>query len=274
MAQVEAQEAAAATKRKRDTEHPGMVPSFHATTAQQFLQNQQKHKKLKFNTSSTPMSPAHTPAMQGTIDRKDVLEKLQAITERQEFLRLRQEVKNLNFMILQLQQQSIESDNRVMEAITDRRNAMNDCNHVQEINVQLKSELRRMVLLFEETAQTQQQQTKNKPIANDGPNNTDKTDNKKKSHESALAMEAAAQGVNADLMQAKLTESELRYHAVSESLSKQAGVLTDQHRAIVELNTQLEQERAIRQSVEFEFNQLSLALRQHHQLQQQKNLSR
>jgi len=257
MAQVEAQEAAAATKRKRDADHPGLVPSLYATTAQQFFQNQQQQ-------------PPKT--MQDTINQNDVLEKLQAVAERQEFLRLRQEVKNLNFVILQLQQQSIESDNRVMEAITDRRNALNECKHLQEISVQLKSELHRMLLLFEQRNQAQKQQTES--IVNGDPNNTNnKKDNdseaQKKSKISEPSKEKAAQGTNADVMQAKLTESELRFHAVSESLSRQTGVLTDQHRAIVELNTQLEQERAKRQSVEFELNQLRLALQQHHQLQQQ-----
>lgn len=186
------------------------------------ISSYQEHKKLK--------ESDYAAAVQETIDRKDVLDKLQAVAERQEFLRLRQEVKTLNQTIIQLQQQSIESDNRVMEAITDRRVTLNECKNLREINAQLKTELRRMVLLFEHS----------------GGGNANST----------ALMAAATQGANVELMQARLTESELRYHTVTESLSRQTGVLTDQHRAILELNNQLEKERAKRQRLEFELKEL------------------
>lgn len=188
------------------------------------ISSYQEHKKLK--------ESDYAAAVQETIDRKDVLDKLQAVAERQEFLRLRQEVKTLNQTIIQLQQQSIESDNRVMEAITDRRVTLNECKNLREINAQLKTELRRMVLLFEHSGGANQH-----------------------GNSSAL-MAAATQGANVELMQARLTESELRYHTVTESLSRQTGVLTDQHRAILELNSQLEKERAKRQSLEIELKEL------------------
>jgi len=188
------------------------------------ISSYQEHKKLK--------ESDYAAAVQDTIDRKDVLEKLQAVAERQEFLRLRQEVKSLNQTIIQLQQQSIESDNRVMEAITDRRVTLNECKNLREINAQLKTELRRMVLLFEHSG----------GAGNHG--------------NSSALMAAATQGANAELMQARLTESELRYHTVTESLSRQTGVLTDQHRAILELNNQLEQERAKRQRLEYELKEV------------------
>ena len=172
-------------------------------------------------------------AVKDTIDRKDVLDRIQAVAERQEFLRLRQEVKTLNQTIIQLQQQSIESDNRVMEAITDRRITLNECKHLREINAQLKAELRRMVLLMEHSG---------------GANGN-----------SSAMMAAATQGANVELMQARLNESELRYHTVTESLSRQTGVLTDQHRAILELNGQLEKERAMRQRLEIELRELRKA---------------
>jgi hypothetical protein len=73
---------------------------------------------------------------------------------------------------------------------------------------------------------------------------------------SSALMAAATRGANTELMQARLTESELRYHTVTESLSRQTGVLTDQHRAILELNTQLEQERGKRQALEYELKQI------------------
>jgi len=186
------------------------------------ISSYQEHKKLKESDIAA--------AVQDTIDRKDVLDKIQAVAERQEFLRLRQEVKTLNQTIIQLQQQSIQSDNRVMEAITDRRVTLNECKNLREINAQLKTELRRMVLLFEHSG-----------AANGN---------------SSALMAAATQGANVELMQARLTESELRYHTVTESLSRQTGVLTDQHRAILELNNQLEQERAKRQRVEYELKEL------------------
>ncbi len=191
------------------------------------ISSYQDHKKLKESN--------YAAAVQETIDRKDVLDKLQAVAERQEFLRLRQEVKTLNQTIIQLQQQSIESDNRVMEAITDRRVTLNECKNLREINAQLKTELRRMVLLFEHSGGVNQH-----------------------GNSSAL-MAAATQGANVELMQARLTESELRYHTVTESLSRQTGVLTDQHRAILELNGQLEQERAKRQRLEMELKELRKA---------------
>jgi len=186
------------------------------------ISSYQEHKKLK--------ESDYAAAVQETIDRKDVLDKLQAVAERQEFLRLRQEVKTLNQTIIQLQQQSIESDSRIMEAITDRRVTLNECKNLREINAQLKTELRRMVLLFEHSAGQ--------------PGN------------SSALMAAATQGANVELMQARLTESELRYHTVTESLSRQTGVLTDQHRAILELNNQLEKERAMRQRVEYELKEV------------------
>jgi len=189
------------------------------------ISSYQEHKKLK--------SADYAAAVQETIERKDVLDKLQAAAERQEFLRLRQEVKTLNQTIIQLQQQSIESDNRVMEAITDRRVTLNECKNLREINAQLKTELRRMVLLFEHSG---------------GGNGN-----------SSAMMAAATQGANVELMQARLTESELRYHTVTESLSRQTGVLTDQHRAILELNSQLEKERAKRQRLEVELKELKKA---------------
>jgi len=189
------------------------------------ISSYQEHKKLK--------ESDYAAAVQDTIDRKDVLDKLHAVAERQEFLRLRQEVKTLNQTIIQLQQQSIQSDNRVMEAITDRRVTLNECKNLREINAQLKTELRRMVLLFEHSG---------------GANGN-----------SSALMAAATQGANVELMQARLTESELRYHTVTESLSRQTGVLTDQHRAILELNNQLEKERAKRQRVEYELKELKKA---------------
>jgi len=183
-----------------------------------------EHKNLK--------ESDYAAAVQETVDRKKVLDKLQAVAERQELLRLRQEVKNLNQTIIQLQQQSIESDSRVMEAITDRQVTVAECKNLREINTQLKTELRRMVLLFEQSDGTQK---------------------------FSLLLAAATQGANVQLVQARLTESELRYHTVTESLSRQTGVLTDQHRAILELNNQLEKERAHRHRVEYELNELRRA---------------
>jgi len=209
---------------KEIAESEGNKRKLSDARAAAVISSYQEHKKLK--------ETDYAAAVQDTIDRKDVLDKLQAVAERQEFLRLRQEVKTLNQTIIQLQQQSIESDNRVMEAITDRRVTLNECKNLREINAQLKTELRRMVLLFEHSGGANQN--------------------------SAL-MTAATQGANVELMQARLTESELRYHTVTESLSRQTGVLTDQHRAILELNNQLEKERAKRQRVEYELKELKKA---------------
>lgn len=207
---------------KEMAEDEGNKRKLSDARAAAVISSYQEHKKLK--------ESDYAAAVQETIDRKDVLDKLQAVAERQEFLRLRQEVKTLNQTIIQLQQQSIESDNRVMEAITDRRVTINECKNLREINAALKTELRRMVLLFEHSGGGNQN--------------------------SSALMAAATQGANVELMQARLTESELRYHTVTESLSRQTGVLTDQHRAILELNNQLEKERAKRQRVEYELKEL------------------
>jgi len=207
---------------KEMAESEGNKRKLSDARAAAVISSYQEHKKLK--------ESDYAAAVQETIDRKDVLDKLQAVAERQEFLRLRQEVKVMNQTIIQLQQQSIESDNRVMEAITDRRVTINECKNLREINAQLKTELRRMVLVFEHSGGGNQN--------------------------SSAFMAAATQGANVELMQARLTESELRYHTVTESLSRQTGVLTDQHRAILELNNQLEKERAKRQRVEYELKDL------------------
>lgn len=193
-----------------------------------------REEQLMQEVSEQPPAPQDTAA---AIDRKDVLDKIQAVAERHEFIRLRQEIKSLNHTILELQQQSIESDNRVMEAITDRRVALNECKNLQEINVQLKTELRRMVLLFEQNAAL---------VAGGDPSGT-----------ALMAAAAASQaGANVEMMQARLKESEIRYHSVTESLSRQTGVLTDQHRAILELNSQLEKEREKSEKLERELNEL------------------
>jgi len=210
---------------KEMAENGGNKRKLSDARAAAVISSYQEHKKLK--------ESDYAAAVQETIDRKDVLDKLQAVAERQEFLRLRQEVKSLNQTIIQLQQQSIESDNRVMEAITDRRLTINECKNLREINAQLKTELRRMVLLFEHSGAGNQN--------------------------SSALMAAATQGANVELMQARLAESELRYHTVTESLSRQTGVLTDQHRAILELNNQLEKERAKRQRIEYELKEVKNA---------------
>jgi len=244
----EADSAASAknARREHDASVKPNVPSSNMEVAKEFVESESNKRKLSDARAAAVISSYqehkklkesnYAAAVQDTIDRKDVLEKLQAVAERQEFLRLRQEVKTLNQTIIQLQQQSIESDNRVMEAITDRRVTLNECKNLREINAQLKTELRRMVLLFEHSG---------------GANNHGNT--------SAL-MAAATQGANVELMQARLTESELRYHTVTESLSRQTGVLTDQHRAILELNNQLEKERIKRQRVEFELTEVKKVL--------------
>jgi len=244
----EADSAASAknARREHDASVKPNVPSSNMEVAKEFVESESNKRKLSDARAAAVISSYqehkklkesnYAAAVQDTIDRKDVLDKLQAVAERQEFLRLRQEVKTLNQTIIQLQQQSIESDNRVMEAITDRRVTLNECKNLREINAQLKTELRRMVLLFEHSG---------------GANNHGNT--------SAL-MAAATQGANVELMQARLTESELRYHTVTESLSRQTGVLTDQHRAILELNNQLEKERVKRQRVEFELTEVKKVL--------------
>lgn len=209
-------------------ESEGLKRKLTDSRAAAVITSYQEHKK-KLKESD------YAAAVQDTIDRKDVHDKLQALAERQEFIRLRQEVKTLNQTIIQLQQQSIDSDNRVMEAITDRRVTLNECKNLREINAQLKTELRRMVLLFEHSG-----------AGNNHGN-------------SSAIMAAATHGANVELMQARLTESELRYHTVTESLSRQTGVLTDQHRAILELNNQLEKERAKRQRVEYELKEMKNA---------------
>ncbi|KAG7337725.1 hypothetical protein IV203_020296 [Nitzschia inconspicua] len=59
-----------------------------------------------------------------------------------------------------------------------------------------------------------------------------------------------------EVLQSRLKEAELRYHQVTESLARQTGVLTDQHRAVLELNSKLENERARRQALEAELERL------------------
>jgi len=134
--------------------------------------------------------------------------------------------------------------------------ALNECKNYQEINAQLKIELRRMVVIFEQTNKN----SNNTQHDNNGNNQNNPNNNQNNSSSGAAAaaaalMAAATQNAKAELLQARLTESELRYHTVTESLSRQTGVLTDQHRAILELSTQLETERATRQAIEFELQQ-------------------
>jgi len=165
---------------------------------------------------------------------------------KQELQQLREQVQVANLTIQQMRKQVQDAENRAVEAIEGRNRALNECRELQEINAQLRAEHRRLAM---------------SGAAASAPGNG----------QLAAALGDPMRGlafhpgmtqaqhqdqVLIEVLQARLKEAEIRYHQVTESLSRQTGVLSDQHRAILELNGKLEGERAKRQALEVELGQL------------------
>lgn len=199
-------------------------------------------------------------------------------TSQEEVRILREELTMAHRTIQQMRQEVKTAETKAMEAIEGRNIAINECRELQEMNNQLKAEHRRILMCS--------MNNKN-PFA--GPSNgtghigtATQRGNAGATPQAALSasgleqqmlgysdgffpsMAAAAHSqqmqhqdqIVIEVLQSRLKEAELRYHQVTESLARQTGVMTDQHRAVLELNSKLENERAARQALEVELARL------------------
>jgi hypothetical protein len=195
---------------------------------------------------------------------------------------LREQLTAAKETIVQLENQCHEAERRTVAAMDDQARAVAEIKALQEINGQIKVEHHRAMVLLEHSAgpgaaaRNHLAQQLESRMASMGGN------------PSAIMAAAAAHGISPaaaaaamaqqhqhaaaaasfqhhhqqnhahviDLLQGQLTEAELRFHQVTESLTRQTGVLTDQHRAILELNSKLEKEKAKRRIAEMELNRL------------------
>ncbi len=188
---------------------------------------------------------------------------------------LREQLRAAKQTIWQLEKQSHEAELKAVAAIDDKARAVAEIKALQEINGQLKAEHRRAMVMLEHSAGPAAarnhlaQQLESRMGMGGNP--------------SAIMAAAAAHGLSPaaaaamaqqhqqaaslqhqhhhpnhahviELLQNQLTEAELRFHQVTESLTRQTSVLTDQHRAILELNNKLEKEKAKRRVAEMELN--------------------
>jgi hypothetical protein len=199
-----------------------------------------------------------------------------SVAKMQELEHLRDRMGIANETILTLQQQNREMEIQYLTASEERNRAIADCKTLQEVNAQITAEHRRALILLE---QSQMQQSGS---AGGGGGSCMSTQQAAEM-EARLAADpqiiaaAAANGVSpqelarhhrqqheqqqnvqnahvVELLQSQLTEAELRFHQVTESLTRQTQVLTDQHRAILELNDKLEKEKSARLAAEVELN--------------------
>jgi hypothetical protein len=189
--------------------------------------------------------------------------------EKGELLVLRQQVQVANNTITELREQLEETEKKAVETREERDRAINQCERLQEMNEQLKVEHHRMVLF---STQRPQQAPGQNPALNgmNGivPNivqSQQQVQQQQQHHQQQQQQQQQhvqhqhqhqQDQILIEVLQARLKEAEIRYHQVTESLSRQTGVLSDQHRAILELNGKLEGERAKRQALEIELEQL------------------
>ncbi|KAG7354832.1 Myb-like DNA-binding protein [Nitzschia inconspicua] len=191
---------------------------------------------------------------------------------KKEMLALREQLKIANQALQQMRQEVQLAEARAIEAIEGRNIAINECRELQEMNNQLKAEHRRMVMCLEKpnqfgtVAPTKVGSSGNRNgKSNPTPQpalSTSTLEQQMQSFFPSMAVAAQSQQLQhqdqivIEVLQSRLKEAELRYHQVTESLARQTGVLTDQHRAVLELNSKLENERARRQALEAELERL------------------
>lgn len=206
------------------------------------------------------------------------------MTPGQEIALLRAQLQMSNDAVQQLKSDVQITETRAIEAIEGRNIAINECRQLQEMNNQLKIELARTHLVLEAGGAGASAAPKNPyevAVAAAAASAT-------KSPQAAAVQSAgldqmqglagllnpSAMAVAAtqsqqfqqqvqqqdqiviEVLQSRLKEAEIRYHAVTESLSRQTQVLTDQHRVILELNCKLEKERSLRETAEMQIGQL------------------
>jgi hypothetical protein len=204
--------------------------------------------------------------------RRDVAAKQSSSESKQEILKLRDQLQLANQALQQMRQEVHLAEARAIEAIEGRNIAINECRELQEMNNQLKAEHRRIVMALDKPNQYGGATPSQIGSGGNGGGNSNPTPQSALSAASLEhqmqglfpSMAAAAQSqhlqhqdqIVIEVLQSRLKEAELRYHQVTESLARQTGVLTDQHRAVLELNSKLENEMARRRALELEVERL------------------
>ncbi|KAL3913754.1 MAG: hypothetical protein SGARI_000493 [Bacillariaceae sp.] len=188
------------------------------------------------------------------------------MTAGQEIAMLRAQLQIANESVGLMKKEVQASEARAVDAIEGRNIAIKECRELQEMNSQLK-----MVMAIEgnggkglAAAATSQPQASAVPSAG-----LDQMQAMAGLFGPQAAMQAASSQsqqfqqqiqqqdqIVIEVLQSRLKEAEIRYHAVTESLARQTQVLTDQHRAILELNCKLEKERSLRENAEMELGNL------------------
>lgn len=194
-----------------------------------------------------------------------------SVDPKEEIHTLREQLQLANQTLQQMRQDVTIAEARAIEAIEGRNIAINECRELQEMNNQLKAEHRRMAMGMEKS--NGYGSSAPAPVGSGGGSNG-ASNPRPQTALSAGGLEHQMHGLfpsmsNAqsqqmqhqdqiviEVLQSRLKEAELRYHQVTESLARQTGVLTDQHRAVLELNSKLEGEMARRQALEIEVERL------------------
>ena len=196
------------------------------------------------------------------------------MTPSQEIAMLRAQLQIANESVALMKKEVQVSEARSVDAIEGRNIAIKECRELQEMNSQLKMEQARILMAIESnggkglaaaSAASAQPQTAAVPSAA----GLDQMQAMAGLFGPQAAMQAASSQsqqfqqqiqqqdqIVIEVLQSRLKEAEIRYHAVTESLARQTQVLTDQHRAILELNCKLEKERSLRENAEMELGSL------------------
>ena len=195
------------------------------------------------------------------------------MTAGQEIAMLRAQLQIANESVGLMKKEVQASEARAVDAIEGRNIAIKECRELQEMNSQLKMEQARILMAIEANggkglsaaaAGSAQPQATAVPSAG-----IDQMQAMAGLFGPQAAMQAASSQsqqfqqqiqqqdqIVIEVLQSRLKEPEIRYHAVTESLARQTQVLTDQHRAILELNCKLEKERSLRENAEMELGTL------------------
>ena len=196
------------------------------------------------------------------------------MTPSQEIAMLRAQLQIANESVSLMKKEVQASEARAVDAIEGRNIAIKECRELQEINSQLKMDQARILMAVEQnggkgvaaaSAASAQPQAAAVPSAA----GIDQMQAMAGLFGPQAAMQAASSQsqqfqqqiqqqdqIVIEVLQSRLKEAEIRYHAVTESLARQTQVLTDQHRAILELNCKLEKERSLRENAEMELGTL------------------
>jgi hypothetical protein len=174
-----------------------------------------------------------------------------------------------NDTVMSLQQHNREMEIQLLTTIEEKNRAVNDCKTLQELNAQIQAEHRRALIMLEQaqmnggvsagTMTAQQAADMEARLAQDpqiiaaAAANGVSPQELARHHRQQHEQQQNAQNAHVvELLHAQLTEAEVRFHQVTESLTRQTQVLTDQHKAILELNDKLAKEKAARQALEAE----------------------